>query len=85
MYPFMAVIYISMDPLCIFRDHDLYFYIYHMDPLCIVLMSMDINYYSWIHIVLDLVVMLTSLLSIGMPDSGREYSYLIYVDDFILR
>jgi hypothetical protein len=28
--------------------------------------------------------MLTSLLSMGMPESGREYPYLIFSDGFVL-
>jgi hypothetical protein len=49
-------------------------HLYHMDPLCIVV-AMDYSYIlhiPWIHSVLSLVAMLTSLLSMGMPDLGNK-------------
>jgi hypothetical protein len=38
-------------------------------------------HHSWIQNVLDWEAILISLMSMGMPDSEREYSYLIFADD----
>jgi hypothetical protein len=49
--------------------------IYHMDPLCIVFVAMDISYIYIIHgsTVYLIGAMLTSYSSMGMPDLRREY------------
>jgi hypothetical protein len=81
-YLFVAMIYFDMDPLCIFCGHACYF-IYITWIHCVLFVAMDYSYIShipWIHSVLDLAAMLISLLSMGMPDLGREYSYLMSVD-----
>jgi hypothetical protein len=65
-YPSVAMIYICMDPLCIFLVAMIATYIYYMDSLCTFFMAMDISYDFITHgykVYLILVAMLIPLLS----------------------
>jgi len=79
-YPFVSMIIFCMDPFCIFSwPWLLLLYISHGSNVYSFLgHGHQLGFYTpWICSVLDLVVMLLSLLSMVMPKSGREYSYLI--------
>jgi hypothetical protein len=74
MYLFVDMIYFDMDPLCIFSWPCLLLHLYNTWIHCVLFVAMEYNYIlhiPWIYNVLDLVAMLISLLSMGMPDLGR--------------